>query len=228
MTQTLKFETRNIRHDFNKDEIAGIHTQFHQAIKEVGVIESEADSVKANFKARTAEAQAKADRFGSLIDAGFEMRMTDCIVVFRPKDRKKDYYLKSCLVDGKLPKKAKIVLTDDMTEDDMQAELFSSEGKFERREEIQLFTATEHDNGILVVGRMNGKWFTALRAEIGGSKIEQRLDSEQPCCKHRYDAICKATKRFDKWVTESLGEEVAKGFKESLYQLCEAHKEREE
>lgn len=224
----LKSETKNIRHVFSVEEIAELNRSFHQSVKSVRAVESEFDSVKANYKARTAEAEAIADRLSTTIDAGFEMRQTKCVVVYRVKDRKKDYYLESDVVADELVKGAKVMLTEDMSDEDLQTELFAAESKFEAREDIDLFLPTETDKGQLIIGRQKGKWFTALRVTVGGRKIEERLDGEQPSTKKRYDAITKATKRFSAWLTESLGKEAADGFKEFLFQVCETHKEREE
>ena len=224
----LKAETKNLRHVFSVEEIADLNKNFHQAIKQVRSVETEFDSVKANYKARTAEAEAIAERLSTTIDAGFEMRQTKCVVVFRVKDRKKDYYLESDVENDQLVKGAKVMLTEDMTDEDLQTELFAAESKFECREDISLFNPTESDKGLLIIGRQKGKWFTALRVNVGGRKIEERLDGEQPSTKKRYDAITKATKRFSAWLTESLGKEAADGFKEFLFNVCEAHKEREE
>lgn len=211
----MKTEIKKVSHVFSEPEIADLNQQFRRAYNQVKVIGEEFDSVKANYKARIAESEARATTLDSLITAGFELRDKTCVVVFAYKDKKKHYFLETdCDKEGVPNKDAKPVVTDEMTEGDFQVDMLESESKFEAREEIVLFPATENNCGVLVVGQHGGKWHGALCAVIGGRKLSERLDSEQPSCKKRPDAVSKAIKRFAAWITETLGKEVAKGFEE--------------
>ena len=197
-------------------------------------VEAEFDQVKASFKARTAECEARIDSLSTGLINGFDMRPERCVVVFRPADRKKDFYLEAdykANTDGlglvpapsaKLP-----ALIEDMTWDDFQADLLQAESAFDAREEIELFKPAAGDEGKLVVGRLAGKWFSALRVKIGKMELTERLDAEQKCVKERSAAISISVKRFQKWAKDNL-KDLAKGFETAAEEIIEAHKERAE
>lgn len=239
----LKTETKRVKHIFTADETAALNTGFRQAHRQVAVLESELDSVKSSYKVKVGEAEAKLEGIGAALDAGFELRDEECYVDYRHKDRIKAYYLKSevdtglaiykdwegvadAILRGKL--KLEPIHTEPMTAEDYQVELVLAEAKFERKEELPLFIPAGEDMGLLIVGRLNGRWYTALRAVVGGKKLSERLDSEQAAVKKRPDAVAKAAKRFGDWLKETSGKEVAKGFESSLDELVTAHREREE
>ena len=148
--------------------------------------------------------------------AGFEMRVKECAVKMRPQDKKKDY-----LVDGLL------VLTEDMTQDDFQQDLIRAEALFTKRTEIQLWDAGE-DHGKLIVGQIGGRWYSAIRGNIGATIMDERLDSEQPSHKKRFDAILRASKRAVEWVTETLGKEASKGICELITPAIDKEKDKVE
>lgn len=164
----------------------------------------------------------------STINAGFELRDKKCVVVLDVEKHKKLFFLESLLVDGELPKDAEPVLVENLTTEDLQYALLEAERQFEQFEEINIFPATENDYGIMAVGRLNGKWFSALRVNIGGRKIEERLDSEQSCSKKRNVQIDRTLTRFFNWTVEQLGREAAKGFKNQLELVKAEHALREE
>jgi hypothetical protein len=226
----MKHEIKKIKHTFTAEEVAVLQRDFHQAIKTIKVTEAEFDSVKATYKAHITEAESRSETLSATIDAGFEMRDRKCIVIYAPKVRKKSYYPEEeeqQAEAGKLDT-GTLLLTEDMTESDLQIELVEAEAKFELKESIELFPATENDKGILMVGKQNGKWFGALRVAIGGRKLEERLDGEQPCFKKRPDAVKKSVGRFAEWLKDALGKETALGFAAALDAVTDAHKDREE
>ena len=218
----MKTETKTVRHDFTPEERNEIGGDLARAIATARGVEEEFDEVKAAYKAKLTSAQARIGTLSTSLMNGFELRAAKCRVVYRPKDRKKDFFL----VDA--PEDAPPVLTEDMEQEDYAQDLIQAESKFENREEIQLFNPAAGSSGTLVVGRQKGRWFSALRITVGHSRIEERLDSEQKSVKARWDAVRLAGKRAMDWLTETLGAEAAKGFKDPIQTALDAHREREE
>ena len=220
-----------MKHTFTTDERGTIGSDLARAIAGLRGVEAEFDQVKTSFKARTTESETRIDRLSTDLMNGFEMRNEKCVVIFRPKDRKKDYYIEtefaSAMANGNGKAFPVPVLVEDMTRDDFQAELIQAESMFDNREEIALFQPTELDSGVLVVGRFGQKWFSALRVKIGKLALEERLDSEQRSFKHRPDAVAHAVKRVNEWAKANL-KELAKGFQDQFSKVAEAHKERAE
>lgn len=225
----MKSETKNIRHDFTGEEKQQLGGDLARSFGALRGIESEFDGIKASYKSKTAEAEAKIDRLSTDITNGFVMRDTPCFVVYRPADKEKDYYLSEldCVKDANNISWVAPALTERMTADDFQQELIEAESKFDAREEIELFKPVDGDRGILVVGRLASKWFSALRVKIGKLELNERLDAEQPCCKARPDAVAKAVKRVNEWSKANL-KDLAAGFQESFNAVAAAHSERAE
>lgn len=235
-TTQLKSEVKNIKHTFTLEEREQLGVDLARSFGTLRGIEAEFDQVKASYKSKTAEAEARIDRISTSITNGFDMRDVACIVYYRPADKEKDYRIESEVraVETEMasdPSKdiplPNVVLTERMTADDFQQELIAAESAFDAREEIELFKPTETDRGILVVGRLSGKWFSALRVNIGKLSLSERLDAEQKCFKSRPDAISTAVKRVNAWAKENL-KDLAKGFQESFNAVVESHKERAE
>lgn len=232
----MKTETKNIKHTFTHEEREQLGGDLARAFGALRGVESEFDQVKASYKSKVAEAEARIDRISTNITNGFELRDAPCVVTFRPVDKEKDYWLEEdaklipngvAIADGlkaigKLP-----MLTEKMTPDDFQQELIEAESKFDAREEIELFKPAEGDRGILVVGRLAGKWFSALRVKIGKIELNERLDAEQKCCKARSDAVSVAIKRVNEWAKNNL-KDLAAGFQESFKGVLNSQKERAE
>lgn len=218
----MKTETKTIRHQFSDEEKIAMGGDLSRAIAHARDVESEFDEVKASYKSKLASATTRIGSISTALMNGFELRPTKCRVVYRPKERKKDFFL----VDA--PEDAAPVLTEDMEAEDYAQDLIQAEAKFEAREEIQLFAPAADSVGTLVVGRFRGRWYSALRVTVGHSKIEERLDSEQKSVKARWDAVRLAGKRALEWLGETLGAEAAKGFRDPINTAVEAHREREE
>jgi|SRR5665213_2763057 len=226
--ETLKIIVKNVKHVFTTTEIAKLNVEFGTAYDAIAVAEANLKSVTEVEKAKVSEAKARSARIRSEVNAGFENRDEKCVVVLDLKAGKKHFYLESSLVDGKFQKCEVPILTEAITDGDRQQELLEAESQFEAKEDIELFKPAGQDIGVLTVGRLNGKWFAALRVKIGTRAITERLDSEQPFAKKRADGVKKACKRFDEWLKENLGHEEAKGFQNALALVVAEHNEREE
>lgn len=227
-TTKLKVTTRVVKHSFTADEVAQKNVDYHNMEKAVASIKAERDSAADSYKAKVSEADARRQKIGADIDAGFELRDQKVVVVTDFKAGTKSFYLESILVDGELPKNAEPVIVEDVTDADRQQDLIESEARFEKREDIDVFPAAGDDSGILTVGRLGAKWFSALRVKIGTRVLEERLDAEQPASKKRPDQIKRTLKRFGEWLEENLGHEEAKGFKNQIALVQTEHSEREE
>jgi hypothetical protein len=219
MNTPEKIEVKTIKHVFTQPEKEQLHGDLLMALSTKETTEDDFENVKATWKAKLTESEARIGTLAATLRAGFEMRQTRCAVVYRAKERKKDYFL-----DGN---RETPVLTEEMTDADFQAELLAAESQFELREEIELFPPMGSDAGILVVGRLNDRWFSAVRATVGNKSIDERLDSEQRSYKNRFDAIKVAAKNASQWLKDNFKDH-AKGFEAPIATAVEAHKERAE
>jgi hypothetical protein len=227
---------RSVKHDFSKDETAVLYVDFRQAHRNVAAAESDFESVKAQHKARIAEAEAKMGTLDAKLQAGFEMRDKECWVLYRTADHKKDFYVVPeftrdpasprhirCKAEGlsiaveflKMFPEVKPILTEDMTAEDYEQDLLAADSEFESRSDIELWAA-DTDHGKIVVGKLRGKWYSAVRGNVGGQRVNERLDSEQKCHKLREDAVGVAGKRAMDWLEASLGKDAAKGFADGI------------
>jgi hypothetical protein len=215
---------KSVRHDFTPPEIAGLNVDFRQSFANLKAVEAEFDNVKALWKSKTTEAESRMEVLNATLQAGFEMRQKDCVVVFRPADKKKDFYL----LEGYSPDLSiEPVLTEDMTQADFEQDLIQAEAAFGDRVELILWQA---GNGVgrMIVGSQGGKWFAAVRGNVGAIKIEERLDSEQMATKKRFDAITRADRRVNDWLKANLGKDTAKGFEAEIIEVIEGEKEKAE
>ncbi|MDE2098713.1 MAG: hypothetical protein KGL39_15775 [Patescibacteria group bacterium] len=226
-----------MKHTFTPAEIADLNLEFRQSFANLKSVEAEFDSVKASYKAKTTEAESRMETLNATLQAGFEIRDQNCVIVMDFKQGKKRFYLESEVGDERWLKENPdplkwpeewAAITEAITDADRQQELLEAEARFEAREEISLFEPAGDDAGVLAVGRLNGKWYGALRVKIGTRAIKERLDSEQPYFKKRPDLVKRACKRFGEWLDDNLGHEEAKGFKNSVALVVAAHAEREE
>lgn len=226
----MKTEVKNLRHNFTGEEKQELGGALARAFGAHRGVEAEFEGVRATYKAKLTESEARIDGLSTALMNGFELRDKECFVVFRPGKAEKDFYLTEfdagCAINGS-SNGDKPVLTERMTPADFQQELIEAESIFDHREEIQLFQPAEGDRGILVVGQFAGKWFGAIRVKIGKLELNERLDAEQPCTKSRADAVATAIKRVKEWAKKNLGE-LAEGFKTAFNSVEEAHKERVE
>lgn len=217
-----KFEVKLVRHNYTPEERVKLSDDLVRLYGKARGIKSEFDQVKASFKSRKAEVEAKIEKISTDITNRWDMRNKRCRVEYQPKIRKKFFYAEDA------PPGADPDCVEDMTKEDFQADLIQAESKFEVREEITLFPQAGSDRGVLVVGRLNGRWFSALRISVGGRQITERLDSEQKSVKERADAVKTAGKRALQWLTDNLGTKASKGFEASIGETIQNHKERSE
>jgi hypothetical protein len=224
-----QIEVKLIKHSFTEQELNDLGMQLAKAHQALNEIAGEFDQVKANFKAREAEQSATITRATSARLAGFEMRNARCRVAYRPKERVKDFYLEFA------GEKAEPVLTEPMTDGDMQAHLLPDEPKFEKQEAIKLWRDGEIDSVMTVgmlapelCGKRTPMWFAALALTVGQNTLIERLDNDQPCATKRIDIIRRAAKRCKAWLMDTLGKEAAEGFTDGIDEAVEEHKERAE
>lgn len=222
-----KVEVKNVKHVFTPSERLTIGTDLSRTLGGKRGIEAELDQVKASYKAKLAEADAKIDKLSTDLQNGFEMRDKACVVHFIPKERIKYYYLESDCGDAGPVADTEPVAVEPMTYEEFQTELLMADAAFDKREEITIFPPTDNDYGNLVVGTMNGRWVCAVRMRVGKLNLTERMDSEQKACKERIGAITEAVGRAKKWLKENT-KEAAKGFDDFFTTLIEAHKERAE
>lgn len=203
-----KIELKSVKHTYTLEERYALGGELARALSGYRGIETEFDQIKASYKSKLAESTAKIEKLQTDRVNGFEMRVERCVVSYRPKDRKKDFRLESAPTT-----QDEIVLTEDMTQGDFQAELILAEARFDKRAEIQLF---QPDYGKIIVGTFQGKWFSAARIKVGARTLEERLDGEQRAHKDRHDAVRTAAKRATAWLSDSLGKDLAKGFEDGI------------
>lgn len=225
-TNDTKYKTtiKHLRHDFTPAEKAALGLSLAQIFAEMRGIEAEFDQVKDSYKSKLSEKAASIEKNSTDLCNGFDMRNKSCVIVLRPKDKKKDYFLEEGF-NEKDP--GKPVLIEDMTPNDFQQELIEAESKFEHHESIPLFPPTERDRGILVVGSFNHKWYSAIRITVGRHQIEERLDSEQKSFKKRSDAIKVAGDAAIAWFEKTMAKDAA-GFKPGILEVVARNKERVE
>jgi hypothetical protein len=225
----MKTEIKKVKHVFLREEIEAMNVKYRQAIKQIAVLESDFDSIKASYKAKLTEQESRTESIGALLDAGFEMQDKECVVFYKPAERRKYYYL----TDPKIETEAEYLLEpavtiEVMSAEDFQVELFEAEAKFNFKDVIPMFAWTDRDHVDLIVGNVGGLWSSALRGNIGSHKIEERLDAEQHAVKQRPDCVMTGINRFKKWAVEKLGRDNAKGFDAFLEEIWQKHKERAE
>lgn len=227
-TQTPEpiIERKVCKHLFTDAERISIGDALARCHDQATQIAAEFEQVKRGFKAREAECDARIGKLSSDIVNGFDMREQECIVVFRPKDRKKDYYLNQKIKEtGYSFDLVHLVLTEDMTTDDFNMDLIRVEKMFAHRAEIPLFVAGA-DQGTIIVGQMKNKWHGCLRVIIGEHKLDERLNTEALGYKVRFDAVRKTGERLMLWLSETLGKEAAKGFEDPILKAIDAEKEK--
>lgn len=221
---------KSVKHTFTPEEVATLNVDFGQAYDAVRSAEADFDAVKAVHKAKIQEAETKMVLLRATINAGFEYRETELVVVFRPADKKKDYYLPIPPGDPFYQpwlKGVNPVLTEDMEPDDFQRDLIQAESIFSDRKEIELW-ASDQDRGLIIVGQLAGRWYSALRCNVGVTRLEERLDSEQKSTKQRGPAILCAVSRVNQWLDSFLDKDTVKGFQEDINDAVKAEQEKVE
>lgn len=209
---------RTVKHTYTAEEREEKHMGLLNALAVKDAETAEFESLKAVHKSKISEAEAQVATLVSQLRAGFEPRAKDCRIEFRTSERKKDVYLVETGV---------LVATEDMTSDDFQQDLLRAESVFERKAEVTLWDAGM-DKGVLVLGRLNGRWFSALRLRVGDKTLDQRLDSEQRSVTTRQAAIELAASECLAWLEERAGKECASGFRAKIMAASDSQKDKEE
>lgn len=218
----LKIIPKSVRHTFSVEEKQELSTELLNGLDHYSDTENEFDAIKSSFKAKLAEAESRVNTIRSQLRAGFEMRVTDCVVVYRPEDKEKDFFVaqdyREHYEEDGTPKGTVIlapIATEKMTDDDFQDELLRAEAVFENYDAIELFKPIGEDRGALVVGSYGKCWYSALRIKVGKHELSERLDTEQKAFKKREDAVITASKRALKWLKETCGDSW-KGFEAAV------------
>lgn len=214
--------TKYVRHNFDINEKVSLGEELARAHSAIGVLEDEFEQIKSSHKAKVTTHAARISCLGTDIQNGFDLRNQECRMEFDVSRKLRLYYLVSAPAD------AKPVSEEPMDQSDFQSELLQAESKFNHRGEVVLFQPAGSDNGIIAVGELKGRWYSALRIQIGANKINERLDSEQKSYKTRPDAIRTAVKRAGEWISGTMGEQVWKGFADKIKAAEEAEKEKAE
>lgn len=222
----FKVVPKNVKHTFTPEERNALGSDLAAEFRKARSTEAEFGEVKAQFKARVAEHDARIDKLSNAVSAGFEMRVKDCVVILRPEDREKDYYL-AVPKDGHV-EKGDLLLTEEMTQADFQQDLIEAEAAFENRESIDLFPPANSDYGCVIVGCQRGKWYGALRIKVGNKALQEPITTELRSFKERGPCIEQNAKRALKWLKAELGKDDAKGFEEPIKAIVEANRERAE
>jgi hypothetical protein len=214
-----KIEVKYIKHTFSSEEKNTLGQNLARAFSDRRGKEAEFDQVKAHFKSEIAEKDARIENLSTSLVNGFDMRNESCVVILAPEQKKKFFYLEAGFNPAEPREPA---LVEEMTPADFQQELLEAESKFEKREEIALFQATDGAFGAVVVGTFNGRWYSALRIHVGRHEIMERLDTEQKGFKNRHDAVARAAKLASEWFKEKFKAD-AKGFEQPMLDAIAPH-----
>jgi hypothetical protein len=210
---------KKVRHTFTAEERTGLSQDLLGALSDRTNAEAEFDSIKAQYKAKVTAAEARVESVAATLRTGWEFREKLCKVELVPEKRQKFFYLADD--EAKAP-----LIWEDMNPQDWQLDLIRAESKFDPKSEIVLWDAPP-DKGIIVVGKFENRWYSAVRLSVGANSLEERLDSEQTAMKDRFIAIQRAESRAKKWLKDNL-KETAKGFEDPISKAVEAEREKVE
>lgn len=213
---------KSVKHQFTPPEVAQLNVDFGQAYDAVRSAEADFDAVKAVHKAKIQEAETKMVLLRATINAGFEYRETELKVVFFPAEKKKRYYLPDHPIKEELA-----LMVEDMSPEDFQQDLIQAESIFSDRKELTLWQAG-NDLGLLILGQLAGRWYSALRCNVGPTKLEERLDSEQKATKQRGPAILCAVSRLSRWLDSFLDRDIANDFMDKINAAVKAEADKVE
>lgn len=203
---------KSLRHNFTPEEVAKLNVDFGTAYDSVASAEAEFDAVKSVHKSRITEAESRMTTLRATINAGFEWRLTECVVTFDLAKKEKSFWPKSPVMKAEFGEKPALV--EPMTANDFQTELISAESIFDHRKELILWDAGQ-DRGLIVVGQRLNRWYSALRLIIGKNHLRGRLNSEQKSYKGRFEAITAARQMCEKWLDDEIASQ-GENFKEAV------------
>jgi hypothetical protein len=90
-------ENIHAKHVFNTEETIELSRELARVCTAVATLQAEKSAVTKDFASRIETNEIKSSLLVDKITSGYEMRPTDCIVQFDPKNRSKDYFRKDSL-----------------------------------------------------------------------------------------------------------------------------------
>jgi hypothetical protein len=85
-------ETIHAKHVFTNDEMLELSRTLGRTCTEITTLEQEKSAVTKDFASRIETKEIQRDSLVDKVTSGYEMRPTECIVVFDPPNRSKDYF----------------------------------------------------------------------------------------------------------------------------------------
>ncbi len=111
-------ETIHAKHSFSSEELIELSRSLGRTCSEITTLEAEKSAVTKDFGGRIETKEIQRDLLVDKVTSGYEMRPTECVVVFDPKNRSKDYFRRDG--DGE---KGEFVERREMTQADFQLAL---------------------------------------------------------------------------------------------------------
>ena len=87
-------ENIHAKHVFTNDETIDLARELGRVSTAINTLEAEKSATAKDYSFRIETAEIKRDSLSEKITSGYEMRPTDCVVIFDPKNRSKDYFRK--------------------------------------------------------------------------------------------------------------------------------------
>lgn len=84
-------ETIHAKHTFSQDELIEVSRSLGRTCTEIATLESEKSAVTKDFASRIETKEIMRDSLVDKVSSGYEFRPTECVIVFDPKNRSKDY-----------------------------------------------------------------------------------------------------------------------------------------
>ena len=84
-------ETIHAKHTFTQEELIEVSRSLGRTCTEIATLESEKSAVTKDFASRIETKEIQRDSLVDKVLSGYEFRPTECVVVFDPKNRSKDY-----------------------------------------------------------------------------------------------------------------------------------------
>ena len=129
-------EQIHAKHIFTSEELLDLSRQLGRTCTEVSTLEQEKSAVTKDFGGRILSKEIVRDSLVDKVTSGYEMRLTDCIVVMDAANRSKDYFRET--PEGE---RGEFVERREMTHSDFQLALFAPE-----QEPATETTETEKEN----------------------------------------------------------------------------------
>lgn len=108
-------EAIHAKHNFSQEELLEISRDLGRTCNEITQLEQEKSAVTKDFASRIETKEIRRDSLVDKVTSGYEMRLTECFVVFDPPNRSKDFFR----IDGK-GKRGEFVERREMQQSDFQ------------------------------------------------------------------------------------------------------------